>query len=48
MNKIQHDKKMQIPFLDDVTMTELENFVDELKHEANLKAAEEVDQIDSN
>ena len=38
MKKIQHDKKMEIPFLDDVTITELENFVDELKHEANLKA----------
>ena len=48
MKKIQHDKKMEIPFLDDVTMTELENFVDELKHETNLKASEEVDQIDSN
>ena len=38
MKKIQHDKKMEIPFLDDVTITELENYVDEMRHEANLKA----------
>ena len=38
---------MDIPFLDDITMTELENLVDEMKHENDLKAENE-NQIDSN
>ena len=39
---------MDIPFLDDITMTELENLVDEMKHENDLKAENEGDEQDMN
>jgi hypothetical protein len=48
--KIQTLKNSIIPSLDDITMVELQNIVDEMAHEANLDAEEdkEGDQIDSN
>jgi hypothetical protein len=47
--KIAALKNTILPSLDDITMVELQNIVDEIQHEANLKAEEkkEEDQIDS-
>ena len=46
--KIQASKNAIIPSLDDIDMTELTNLVDELRHEDELLAQENLDQIDSN
>ena len=48
--KIQALKGSIIPSLDDVTMVELQNIVDELQHEENINKEDgkgEDDQIDS-